>query len=155
MKLLCGGGRARGLRQTSHSAMDRGFLPPPFFFCGCWCNFFSLPPCRMLQRWASRSALDKHSLKEGTLSVFEIKRNCWSPKLKAGVLPQKKIKFKVAEPLKFNSESLSYSTENCGRLLPDIYFSHDSEGEKQVSESSEKQDLDFQSPGSHAGWDWD
>ena len=23
--------------------MHRGFLPP-FFFCGCWCNFFSPPP---------------------------------------------------------------------------------------------------------------
>ena len=34
---------ASPLRQTSHSAMDRGFLPP-FFFCGCWCNFFSPPP---------------------------------------------------------------------------------------------------------------
>ena len=35
---------ASPLRQTSHSAMHRGFLPP-FFFCGCWCNFFSPPPC--------------------------------------------------------------------------------------------------------------
>ena len=21
-------------------------LPPPFLFCGCWCNFFSTPPCK-------------------------------------------------------------------------------------------------------------
>ena len=33
---------ASPLRQTSHSAMHRGFLPP-FFFCGCWCNFFHRP----------------------------------------------------------------------------------------------------------------
>ena len=40
--------RARGLRQTSHSAMDRGFLPP-FFFGGCWCNFFSPPPYKTIE----------------------------------------------------------------------------------------------------------
>ena len=34
---------ASPLRQTSHSAMHRGFLPP-FFFCGCWCNFFFTAP---------------------------------------------------------------------------------------------------------------
>ena len=34
---------ALGLRQTSHSAGHWRFLPP-FFFCGCWCNFFSTPP---------------------------------------------------------------------------------------------------------------
>ena len=33
---------ASPLRQTSHSAMYRGFLTP-FFFCGCWCNFFHRP----------------------------------------------------------------------------------------------------------------
>ena len=38
---------ASPLRQTSHNAMHRGFLPP-FFFCGCWCNFFSPPPCQNL-----------------------------------------------------------------------------------------------------------
>ena len=42
-RFSCGGGRARGLRQTSHSAGHWRFLPP-FFFCGCWCNFFSPPP---------------------------------------------------------------------------------------------------------------
>ena len=31
-----------GLRQTSHSAGHWRFLPP-FFFCGCWCNFFHRP----------------------------------------------------------------------------------------------------------------
>ena len=30
---------ASPLRQTSHSAGHWRFLPP-FFFCGCWCNFF-------------------------------------------------------------------------------------------------------------------
>ena len=34
---------ASPLRQTSHSAGHWRFLPP-FFFCGCWCNFFSPPP---------------------------------------------------------------------------------------------------------------
>ena len=33
---------ALGLRQTSHSAGHWRFLPP-FFFCGCWCNFFQRP----------------------------------------------------------------------------------------------------------------
>ena len=54
-------------------------------------------------------------------TVFEIKRNWWSPKAKAGgpgVLPRKNFKFKVAKPLKFNSQNLSYSTENCRRLFP-------------------------------------
>ena len=35
------------------------------------------------------------------ISVFEIKRNWWSPKLKAGVRgssPRKNFKFKVAKP---------------------------------------------------------
>ena len=32
--------------------------------------------------------------------------------------PGKNFKFKVAIPLKFNSDSLSYSTENCRRLFP-------------------------------------
>ena len=35
---------ALGLRQTLYSAGHWRFLPP-FFFCGCWCNFFSTPPC--------------------------------------------------------------------------------------------------------------
>ena len=35
---------ALGVRQTSHSAGHWRFLPP-FFFCGCWCKFFSTPPC--------------------------------------------------------------------------------------------------------------
>ena len=35
-----------------------------------------------------------------------------------GVLPRKNFKFKVAKPLKINSDSLSYSTENCRRLFP-------------------------------------
>ena len=34
---------ASPLRQTSHSAMHRGFLPP-FLLCGCWCNFFFTAP---------------------------------------------------------------------------------------------------------------
>ena len=34
---------ALGLRQTSHSAGHWRFLPP-FFFCGCWCNFFFNAP---------------------------------------------------------------------------------------------------------------
>ena len=32
---------ALSLRQTSHSS--GAALPPPFFFCGCWCNFFQRP----------------------------------------------------------------------------------------------------------------
>ena len=35
-----------------------------------------------------------------------------------GSPPGKNFKFKVAIPLKFNSESLSYGTENCRRLFP-------------------------------------
>ena len=34
---------ALGLRQTSHSAGHWRFLPP-FFFCGCWSNFFFTAP---------------------------------------------------------------------------------------------------------------
>ena len=34
---------ALGLRQTSHSS-GAALPSPPFFFCGCWCNFFSTPP---------------------------------------------------------------------------------------------------------------
>ena len=41
MELLCGGARARGLRQTSHSAMHRGFLPP--FFVAVGAIFFHRP----------------------------------------------------------------------------------------------------------------
>ena len=55
-------------------------------------------------------------------SVFEIKRNWWSPKLKAvgpGALPRKKnSNLRWLNPLKFNSDSFSYSTENCRRLFP-------------------------------------
>ena len=39
---------ASPLRQTSHSAMHRGFLPP-FSFCGCWCNFFFTAPLIIFQ----------------------------------------------------------------------------------------------------------
>ena len=35
-----------------------------------------------------------------------------------GSSPEKNVKFKVAEPLKFHSQSLSYSTENCRRPFP-------------------------------------
>ena len=50
---------ALGLRQTSHSAGHWRFLPP-FFFCGCWCNFFFNAPLSeadhaQLRRGASSS----------------------------------------------------------------------------------------------------
>ena len=45
---------ASPLRQTSHSAMYRGFLPP-FFFCGCWCKFFFTAP--LLHSQSSSPAL--------------------------------------------------------------------------------------------------
>ena len=40
---------ASPLRQTSHSAGHWRFLPP-FFFCGCWCNFFFTAPFLCVSR---------------------------------------------------------------------------------------------------------
>ena len=57
-----------------------------------------------------------------TRAVFEIKTNWWSPKLKAGGSggppPEKISNLRWLNPLKFNSDSLSYGTENCRRLFP-------------------------------------
>ena len=56
---------ASPLRQTSHSAMHRGFFPP-FFFCGCWCNFFSPPPCSNKEK---HSTLRSHPRVSGNQGV--------------------------------------------------------------------------------------
>ena len=78
------------------------------------------------------------------LAMFKMKEIGGRQNRKRGVggfSPGKIFKFKVAKPLKFNSRNISYSTENCRRLLPVriFTFSHDSEGKTQ--------DLDFQFPG--------